>query len=396
MTGIEDRLRDALTAKAETVRDDGEFHLLPAALGRERRWRAPVAMAAAMAAVAVGTIVGTRTVAVAPPAPAARQASPAPYAGPLAPPIKQVWPRAVHEIPVKGAGDLEFMPEAFVSDRVVVGRGLIRSRLDGIWSYDVGTRAFTRIAPFRGRAVMDSAPVYGDGYVAWPALNERMTEVWAVPVTGGVPRRIASVPAAMTSEASYEGIDLAIADGMAVWSPSDGGVYRVPLKGGRASLVSGTAGYYLVEWPWAGRPAKKTMTDAIPRPMEHLKNVVTGALSDAAAPAGRSAWQDCGVSWCFNGAEAWRRDGTGLRALPGIARGVLYSGRFVLLSQKDRDGRRANAVYDIATGRAGLLFLTPARPGDKAYPTLYLQEGVMRYRTGRGTQVVVDLTAAGR
>ncbi|MGW4640319.1 hypothetical protein ACWEN6_17425 [Sphaerisporangium sp. NPDC004334] len=391
MSSIEDRLRDALAAEAETVRDDGWPRPLPASRARARLWWAPVAVAAAIVAVVVGTVVGTRTVA--PPAPAAK---PTPSTGSVAPPMEKVWPRAVHEIPVKGPGGRTFIPDVFVSDRVVAGRAFAQKRLDGIWSYDLDRRTFTRVAPLRDRDVMKAPLVHGDGYLAWSALAGRRTEIWAVPVTGGVPRRIVSVTALMTSDDSYYGIDLAIADGMAVWSPYDGGVYRAPLKGGKAALVSGTRGFHLVEWPWAGWPRVVAADHPLPRPMEHLKNVLTGALSDVTPPPGRSTWEGCGASWCYTRTEAWRRDGTGLRKLPGSARGNLYSGRFVMLAQQDRAGRHASTVHDIATGRTGLLYPTPPLSGEKPPPALFLSRDMIRYETGRGTQIVLDLVAAGR
>ncbi|GAA4193242.1 hypothetical protein GCM10022252_35840 [Streptosporangium oxazolinicum] len=397
MTDIEDRLRDAMAAKAETVLDDGRPRALPSPRGLSSgaRWWAPVAVAAAIAIVAVATVVGARTVT--PPAPPTPAVQPTPHIGPLSPPVKQVWPGAVHEIPTKGPGGRVFKPDVFVTDRVVVGRGLTRNRLDGIWSYDVDRRRFTQIAPLKDVSVMNAPLVFGDGYVAWSAFRDRMTEIWAVPVTGGIPRRIASITAVLTSDNSYRGIDLAIAGGMAVWSPLDGGVYRAPLKGGKASLINGTRGYYLVDWPWAGWPERDTMVDhPITRPMEFLKNVLTGEARNANPPAGRTSWNDCGVTWCFNGVEAWRRDGTGPRGLPGTAGGDLYSGRFILLHQKDRDDRRASAVHDVATGRTGLLFPVSTRQGEKPSPTLYVQEGIFWFRTERGTQVLVNLNAAGR
>ncbi|MFC4537034.1 hypothetical protein [Sphaerisporangium dianthi] len=391
MSSIEDRLRDALAAKAETVQDDGRPRVLPATRGRTARWWAPVAVAAAIVAVVAGTVVGTHAITA--PAPAAR---PTPTTGPVAPPIEKVWPRAVHEIPAKGPGGRTFTPDVFVKDRVVVGRGLTRNRLDGIWSYDLDKRTFTRVAPLKDRNVMKAPLVHGDGYLAWSAIAGRRTEIWAVPVTGGVPRRIASIAALVTSDGSYYGIRLAIADGAAVWSPYDGGVYRASLKGGKATLISGTRGFHLVEWPWAGWPGVEAADHPVTRPMEHLKNVLTGALNDVTPPPGRSTWDECGVTWCFDRVEAWRRDGTGLRELPGSARGDLYSGRFVQLAQQDRDGRHASTVHDIATGRTGLLYPIPSRRGDKPPPALYLHEDVIWYETGRGTQVVVDLAAAGR
>ncbi|NUW40543.1 TolB family protein [Nonomuraea rhodomycinica] len=400
MTGVEERLRDALAAKAATVPDDGATGVLPVPRARRSggRWWAPVAVAAAIVVVVAATVVGTRTVApVAPPVPAAPVTS---ALGGLAPPVRQVWPGAVHEIPTTAPGGRAFVPNGFVSDRVVVGQGLTKNRPDGIWSYDVDKRRFTRIAPLVKGRQPHGPVVSGDGYVAWSTIHDGNVEIWAVPVGGGVPRRLASVTAPVSSDNEIFGAQsLAIADGMAVWSASDGGVYRVRLnsKGAEWMLVLGSKGFHLVEWPWAGWPRKERGLDhEVTRPMEHLKNVITGETRDARAPSGRTSWNDCGLTWCLNGAEAWRRDGTGRRALPGAATDALLSGRFVLLHQRDRAGRAATAVHDIATGRTGLLFTTPTRKGDKAPPTLHLQDGMVWYQTGRGTQVLVDLAHAAR
>ncbi|MEU4535482.1 hypothetical protein AB0G15_11505 [Streptosporangium sp. NPDC023825] len=402
MTEIEDRLRDAMAARAESVRDDGRPRALPAPRGTSgARWWAPIAVAAAIVTVVAATVAGTRTVTpptpAVPPVPTVPTARPTPRTGVLAPPVRQVWPGAVHEIPATGPGGRVFTPDVFVTGRVVAGRGLTRNRLDGIWSYDVDRRRFTRIAPLKNPNVMNAPLVFGDGYLAWSTLRDRLTEIWAVPVTGGVPRRIASVAAVLVDD-TYRGVDLAIAGGAAVWSPLDGGgVYRAPLTGGKASLVDGTRGFHLVDWPWAGRPEQDMMSDRpAARPMESLKNVLTGETRGAAPPAGLTSWSDCGVTWCLNGAEAWRRDGTNRHGLPGTAHGLLYSGRFVLLHQRSRDGRGASSLHDVATGRTGLLFPVPTRRGDKAPPTLYVHEGMFRFRSGPGRQVLVDLNAAGR
>ncbi|MBN6053167.1 hypothetical protein JYK22_14600, partial [Nonomuraea sp. RK-328] len=379
------------------VRDDGTPRVLPAPRARASggRWWAPVAVAAAITVVVAATVVATR--AVAPPVPAVR---PTPSPGGFAPPVRQVWPGAVHEIPTTAPGGRAFKPDVFVSDRVVVGRGLTRNVPDGIWSYDVGKRRFARIAPLVYRYIDNNPVVFGDGYLAWSAIRDRNMEIWAVPVGGGVPRRLASVTAPISSENQIFGAQrLAVADGMAVWSARDGGVYRVPLrsKGGEWTLVLGSRGFHLAEWPWAGWPDKEWGLDhPVARPMEHLKNVVTGETRDAKAPSGRTSWDNCGLTWCVNGIEAWRRDGTGLRAFPGRATHVLLSGRFVTLRQRDSAGRGAVAVHDVATERTGLLFPTPTRKGDKASPTLHLQDGMVWYQTGHGTQVLVDLAHAAR
>ncbi|MEV0200234.1 hypothetical protein [Nonomuraea sp. NPDC050691] len=352
-----------------------------------------MAVAAAITVVVAATVVATRTVT--PTVPAVRPTPPKPSPVGFAPPVRQVWPGAVHEVPATVPGGREFRPDVFVSDRVVVGRGLTRNRPDTIYAYNVDRRRFARITSLEGGMYIDNDPVvFGDGYVAWSAIRDRNAEIWAVPVTGGVPRRLASVTATLTSENQIFGAqNLAIADGMAVWSAADGGVYRVPLKskGGEWTLVLGSRGFHLVEWPWAGWPQHERGDHPVARPLEHLKNVVTGESRDVTPPSGRTSWQDCGLTWCRNGAEAWRRDGTGLRAFPGRAMGGLSSGRFVLVHQRDPSGKAAVAVHDIATERTGLLLTIGTRKGDKPSPTLHLQDGMVWYQTGRGTQVLVDL-----
>ncbi|MCP2353831.1 hypothetical protein HD597_000851 [Nonomuraea thailandensis] len=230
------------------------------------------------------TFVLTRSVV--PPVPAVR---PTPSAGPFAPPVEQVWPDAMHEIPGTTPGGRAFSPQVFVSSRVVVGYGITRNRPDSVWSYEVGKRRFTSIVrPDRLRGL---SLVSGDGHLAWWAVRDRKMEIWVVPVTGGVPRRLASVAGMMSSNNEIVGADsLAIADDAVVWSPAEGGVYRLPLKGGKPTLMSGTRGLHLVEWPWAGSPRDARLPGPpVARPMERLKNVLTGEIRNATAPlaAGR-------------------------------------------------------------------------------------------------------------
>ncbi|MGV9379016.1 hypothetical protein ACWDRB_24575 [Nonomuraea sp. NPDC003707] len=392
MTGIEERLRDALAARAEAVRDDGRPRRLPAPRERSSgaRWWAPLAVAAAILIVVATTVAVTRTVAS--PAPAVR-----PTPETLVAPAEQMWPGAVHEIPVKGPGGGGFLPDVFVTDRVVVGRGFPKDRPGEIWSYDLDKRTFARIARLKKEDVGNHPLVFGDGHLAWSAFSGRMKEVWTVPVTGGVPRRIFSDRATVTRDNMTLGISrMAIADGTVMWSPEEGGVYRAPLKGGKATLIDGTKGYSLVEWPWAGSPRNDNLADDFSRrPVEHLKNLLTGERRDVTAPAGRPSWADCGVTWCFNGVEAWRRDGTGLRRLPGAASGEIYSGRFVLLRQRPSGGKQPIGVHDLATGRTGLLFQISTLTGGKP-PTLHLQDSIAWFQTGRDTQVLVNLSAIGR
>ncbi|WP_067172949.1 hypothetical protein [Microtetraspora niveoalba] len=391
MSSIEDRLKDAMAAKAETVRDDGRPRALPAPQPwhpLRSRWGVPALVAAAIVTVVAGTAVGVRGASS--PAPAVRPTPSGPGAD--LPPIEDVWPDAVHEIPVKAPGGRTFTPDVFVNDRVVVGRGLTRNRLDGIWSYDLDKRTFARIAPLKDWSVGNDPLVFGDGAVAWSAFRDGMTEIWTVPVMGGIPRRIASFRGVLGPQNTYEGITLAIADGMAVWSPANGGVYRVPLKGGRPTLIKETKGYRLLTWPWAGRPySVSDAKERVHRPMEQLIDVRTGERVDAVPPPGRVGWSYCGVRWCINEGEVWRRDGTGLQRLPGNGGTRLYSERFTLISRHRPDGTSAIAVHDISTRRTGVLGIHTIGMNVEPFPTLHLEDGLFWYRRG-SKQVLVNLS----
>ncbi|MEU1879197.1 hypothetical protein ABZ470_17935 [Streptosporangium sp. NPDC020072] len=388
MTGIEDRLRDALAARAEAVTDDGRPRVLPEPHRPLARpgWWAPVAVAAAMVLVVGVVVVGTRTRLVTAPRPVSSS-------GALPPPIRQVWPDAVHEIPATGPGGRTFTPETFVTDWIVVGQSLKKDRFDGLWAYDVARRRFTLIASLN--EPIDGSPAFEDGHLAWSTTRGRTTEVWTVSIAGGTPRRLARFPAALDDDDNYEGMSLAVADNAVVWSPPGGGVYRVPLKGGKVSLIEGTKGQWLVEWPWAGWPRRGTMTDqSVPRPMEHLRNVLTGETRDAVPPAGHTSWYECGLTWCYGGSNAWRRDGTGLHAMPGSTGGASFLGRVVLLDQTDHAGNGGRGLYDAATRRSGLLFPVRASLNPKDHPPgLFVEKNLFWFKKDKKTLVLVNPNA---
>ncbi|WP_066371853.1 hypothetical protein [Herbidospora mongoliensis] len=355
MSHIEDILRDALTTKAATVADDGLLHPLPTPhRSWSVRWRGPLALAASLAVVASGLFLGVRGVAVEP-FPAASPKAMGPYVGPLATPIEQVWPKAVHRIPAEGPGGVAFTPTD-VADGAVVGRG----QQDTILRYDLTRRAFNVVATVN---TYTTSLVAGDGHAAWWAGGA----IWLAPLTGGEPVRLAT---AGTSPTSLTG--LAIADGMVTWSTFESGIQSVPLSGGPVARVPGSAGYVLMEWPWAGRAPNG------------LVDLRSGTWSTAPTPRGRTVWFGCGPEWCADLLEAWRRDGTVVRRLPGRPTSRLWGAHVVHLVQQDAAGTRASTLYDVPSGRAGQIV--------NEAEGVQLGDEVSWYRTG-DTVTAIDMDA---
>jgi len=369
-----------------------------------RRRRAHVAMLAAAAAVIVvvaGTVVGTRVF-----GPTERLAAPAatptsslaartpPVVDKIAPTIRGIWPGAVHTVPRTLPNGKEFNPDAVVDGRVVVGMARQKMVTDGvdIWSYTLTTRRFARIARFTPSGV-GSVPtaLVGDGVVVvrWTSRSGA-EEVWSVPITGGEPRKVTSLAVTRPGDTFSRGLTAEVADGKVLLNPWQGGVYQAPLSGGEARLIPGTRGYHLLRWPWAVRPeAGSELAGWSARPPgRRLLDLRDGSRHDAANLPRGLEWK-CGVTWCIGGGTALRRDGTGARVVPGVAYRAYYGGDVFSVSQTAKDGKRAMAIFDPATGRTGSL---PYPPGQKRYPTMYSQDDLMYYKWGK-QWLIVDLTA---
>ncbi|WP_156325696.1 hypothetical protein [Nonomuraea sp. SBT364] len=400
MTSIEDRLRDALAARAETVRDEGPPPPLPGhpsghAPRAGRGWRAPVAVAAAIVTVVAGVTLATRTPAEegpaahptlpATPANEGQQPSGLPDnrlrptlppipAGEISPAVEEVWPDAVHRVPDRAPGGQAFDVSVFVDEDTLVGRGMVKARPRTIWSYDLDSRTFTEIAPMTMPGVMNAALAYGEGTLAWSTFHEGAVEIWAVPLTGGTPRRVTTFEAVLIDD-TFRGIRLDIAAGQVVWSQEKGGVHRAPLTGGKPETVPGSEMYELLEWPWA------RSTSEAPGRLLDLRTGEPGELG----PEGMT----CGVVWCVDAREAVRRDGTGRRELPGLpSLSVPFTMSVVLLDQRLDDGRATVALQELESGRTGLLGFAPTRAGDRAMPTLHVQDDLLWFRQGTETLII--------
>ncbi|WP_049565147.1 hypothetical protein [Nonomuraea sp. SBT364] len=359
--------------------------------GHRRRRRTGTALSAAAVAVlsAAVTVVITVavTVAASPPVPVATRPSPtfepsAPAtADPALPPVEKVWPGALHTVPRNLPNGQELHPERFLDDRSLLVRTLDVDRIDALWAYDVRKRTARRLVDVRSpRGTVVTAPfvAVGDGLLAWWTLrrerNARVVEIWTAPVTGGSQRKVA------TLKDAPQGIDLTIAGGRLVWSPwGREGVYRMPLTGGAAKPVAGSAGHTLLAWPWAARPRPGVRKGGNVT-FGDLVDLRTGAREQAPVTIGA-----CSLTWCVSGRTAMRRDGGGRRELPGDATAgdVPALDRFALLSRRGAD----SVLYDLAGAKGGMLRSTGYTP-----VLDYRMPGLLTYMRG-GEQVVVNLKA---
>ncbi|WP_203993983.1 hypothetical protein [Sphaerisporangium rufum] len=356
--------------------------------GRIRRGRLGPMLATAMAtclAIGVASVVTWR-----PPLPSpAITAEPAPStAGPrivaeIAPPLEQVLPSVITEVPRKVPGGEAFTPKLFIDSRTLLGY-VSKKGYDPapeLWAYHVESQTFRHLATIDQPIAPVDAPAVGDGVIAWFKYADRDIHIMTVPVTGGTPRTVASFPAERDVDKvngdTIHRVDLAVGDGSIYWSSTkSGGVHRVPVAGGEPSLVPGTEGLRIFSWPWAGR-----FRDGWPGGLTSPVNLSTGErLEDPSQTR-------CEVTWCFTGHQAIRRDGRQVLDLPGDYPRSVVAERFVTLRQVDRQGRQARVIFDLATSKVGRLWISDDR---KASPTLYTSTEMFYFKRGATWVVIHD------
>lgn len=298
----------------------------------------------------------------------------------IAPPVEQALASAVAVVPMKVPNGKDFTPKAFLDERTLLGY-VAKKGYDPApewWSYSLDSRTFKRLAVLDFAVAPVQTPAVGEVMIAWFKIKDENVQILTIPVTGGTPRRVVSFPAERDVDKvngdTVHGVRLAIGDGKIFWSSlKSGGVHHVPLSGGEPSFVPDTEGLHLVRWPWVG-PSDERL-----RGVRNLLNLSTGERPDDPARA------VCDVTWCFTEDQAVRRDGGKAADLPGRHPRRIVGDRFVLLSQVDEQGRKADAVYDIATSRVGRLYV---QSRSKPNPTLYVGTDMFHFRRG-DTWVVV-------
>ncbi|MEV0830763.1 hypothetical protein [Nonomuraea rubra] len=302
----------------------------------------------------------------------------------VAPPLEQALPAVVAEVPRKVPGGRAFTPKLFIDARTMLGY-VSKQGYDPapeLWAYHLDSRTFRRLATLDSPIAPVNSPAVGEGVIAWFKYVKRDIHIMTIPVTGGTPRRVVSFPAERDVDKvngdSVYGVDLAIGDGKIFWSSTkSGGVHQVPVRGGEPSFVPGTEKLRLFRWPWAGRANDRWVG------MRELLNLSTGARPDD-PPQGL-----CDVTWCLTDDQAIRRDGSRVVDLPGNHPRSLVADRFVTISQVDKQGRKAEVVFDLETSRAGRLWITDIR---KASPTLYVSTDTLHFKRGANWLVIHDST----
>ncbi|MGH3490476.1 MAG: hypothetical protein ACRDP8_21510 [Actinopolymorphaceae bacterium] len=275
-------------------------------------------------------------------------------------PIEKLWPDAVHNVPDRLADGRKFRPQTMVDERTVLVS--VDARFEDVgelWLYDLQDRTARKVTTVRtpkDAKVFASNFTIGEGYVVWwiahPDMWRTSIELWAAPLAGGEAHLVGGVH----GEGGVAGL-IDITAGKVRWSLSGGGVYEAPLSGGAPTLIEGTEEFGLVDWPWAGTPARSLESWSGSPPDEityrTLRNLRTG--EERTAPERRGSWT-CRVEWCVgtteDGGAVQRRDGTGGREVGSVMTSVSYGNqpardRFVLV-----EGARS-IIYDIESNRAG-------------------------------------------
>ncbi|GII80061.1 hypothetical protein Sru01_50430 [Sphaerisporangium rufum] len=187
---------------------------------------------------------------------------------------------------------------------------------------------------------------------------------------------------------------LALVDDRVAYSLDEGGVFTVPLAGGRVRAVPGAGHHHILSWPWVGTPGEHPPSDGTPT-FATIRNVDTGEVRAALVKPGER-WVHCGVARCQGGFAEGRpfqrsRDGTGQTALPGGAsvRGLALD-RFYTVHYFARPGR-PQSLCDLVTGKCGdlgLRELPAARSGTVILPEVDTR--LLDYEVG-DQHVVIDL-----
>ncbi|GIH22826.1 hypothetical protein Aph01nite_11360 [Acrocarpospora phusangensis] len=397
---IEDLLRETLADMAD---DETPPH--PSRFLVTRSVRRPPWLALA-AAVAIVVLVAGSTYAVrvltsqdAPPRPAV---VPSPASEPRTVPLAEVWPDAVHTVPLILPNGLSFTPEVFLdADTLLARTG--PAQKPRYWAYELdGFRArelFTFTAP--PATGYTSGVTIGEGRLVWYTVSvgaiKGALDLWTVPATGGRVTKVTTIRQTM----KYGDLDaLTIQNGSVIYSRrGPGGIYQVPLTGGDpAPLPSSRPGLHLLEWPWAviattGVQWAQTNT-------QHIVNMLTGEKRDITALQG-DPWS-CSPTWCLqrhgqnDRFTVAKRDGTSRREVVGASLliGPPTNDRFVILTKREGDTFRL-VLHDITTGDTGDLGIT-GTPGDgRILNQTMLRGGTQNLYTYplNGKRIVVNLSA---
>ncbi|MEZ7126290.1 hypothetical protein ACBR40_13235 [Nonomuraea sp. AD125B] len=285
------------------------------------------------------------------------------------PQVEKRRPQALAKVPARTAGGARILPVTALSPAEVLllvaapAKGK-PSRLD---VYDMTrrtTRTLAQVPAVKGKDGPDSVTA-GPGHIAWYVTTGGTTTFWAVPRTGGTATRVVTTTGNVAA--------FGVTDDSLVWSPSNGGVLRVPLTGGTPARVPGGDGLTLTSWPWA---AHRSGSGSPLANQDRAVDLETGRSFDVRAPEG-TRFLRCGPRWCagaHNGGLAVKRvDGTGatmlLLGLRLYAPRAPYADRYVLTvpeTPPQTGGGPLAVLFDLETGTT--IGLGEQRPGTLGTP----------------------------
>jgi hypothetical protein len=354
---------------------------LDALVTREERRKVRVRWLAAGCATVVaitGTIVGVRLAA--PPAvddriewSADRLPDPA-----TLPSVEKVWPDAVHKLPKTLPDGSEYSVLAVLGDDrylvATVRDQRVPDSARGPSIFDTRAGRVTSLVPAAAGATdldLLDARVVGD-QVVWMQEAARGRELWAARLDGTGGRRLATL-------ADGAGRKLAVAGDTVMWEQDVPGareklkepittIWRVPLSGGDAAQLPGSAGWSLAGGPWLTTQVLVTSFEA--HRAGELWNPATGEKRRWATHEDLE-FVNCGPTWCGGGSGGGPREKVLLQRLDGSSyvelpyMGHLYprhEGRFAVGSLAV-DGPTPTmpvapstmVIWDRVTGRAGVV-----------------------------------------
>ncbi|MEU1880131.1 hypothetical protein ABZ470_22695 [Streptosporangium sp. NPDC020072] len=360
---------------------------------RRRRRRLQAALAtAAVVAVAGGGVVGLRvsgdTGASSASATGGRSSQVMTSTKIEAKPIEQVWPQAVVKLPLKAPNGRDLRPITLIDDQtLLVAADRDFERPETIYAYPLAGGEPRKIADVpepQGVVRFSGGFSVGDGQVAWWNTTKGKTHIWAASLDGAGARPVA--------DQDMEGFDgFGVANGKVVFSPVNGGVFTVPLTGGKATRIPAGDKQHLLSWPWAGSPGIGGGRD---KPLfTRLVNLETGKV-DSAAVDGKDRVYACGVRSCI-GVTADEegfvrlRDGSQQKDVP-----LGYQipepprqDRFHLCNIKEDE--QALGLFDVSTGTIVDLGLRTAEVENGEFPVTDPTGRIMSYRLKGELHVVV-------
>ncbi|MFF5246446.1 TolB family protein [Streptosporangium sp. NPDC000095] len=268
-------------------------------------------------------------------------------------PVEKVWPQAVWKIPAKDPEGRRLRPIALTDDQNLLVEALSEAmRPEVLYLYDLTGGDLRKITDIR--APGNAANIgLGESMVAWSTSTKTSVRLWAVPLTGGEARQVAEH---RTGGDTIDG--LAVAKGAIVFSVRKGGVFSVPVDGGRVTPLDHGTGLHLLSWPWAGSPGTWSPQDgADGAPFTHLVNLETGQTDDAAPARQGQQLLACGVQSCISttpgGARAFTRsrDGSTQQEVPPGFHIPEPPSQSRFYARNLRDDAPGLGLYDMKTGK---------------------------------------------